>query len=125
MMCVPVFVGRAGPGEIMHLYADYRGLVTTGQLRSPITADRSMQEPPGPKYLREEMEKFEGKHPGSTYSLLRVSSEPDCWPYDIGEEGALNTAILDREGRIWECNQPFLPLPPPTWCIRHRADLSL
>lgn len=49
------------------------------------------------------MEKYEKKHPGSTYSLLRVASEPDCWPFDMTEEDALHTAILDREGRIWEC----------------------
>lgn len=54
-------------------------------------------------YLREEMEKHETKHPGSTYSLLRVASDPYCWPSEMFEEDALHTAIVDREGRIWEC----------------------
>jgi hypothetical protein len=49
------------------------------------------------------MEKYERKHPGSTYSLLRVASDPDCWPSEMCEEDALHTAIVDREGRIWEC----------------------
>ncbi|KAA8908778.1 hypothetical protein FN846DRAFT_944613 [Sphaerosporella brunnea] len=84
-------------GEPLRMYIDYRQLVGRIIPYGP--------KPPGPEYLKEEMEKWAAKYPQARFSLLKMKSAEFFWKREWEGEDATNTAIQDTQGRIWEWTQ--------------------
>jgi hypothetical protein len=84
-------------GDPLRMYVDYRLLRDCVIPYGP--------KPPGPEYLKDEMEKWAAKYPNARFSLLKMKSAELFWKQDWDEEDAENTAIQDTQGRIWEWTQ--------------------
>jgi hypothetical protein len=84
-------------GDPMRMYVDYR------LLRDRIIPHGP--KPPGPEYLREEVEKWAAKHPEARFSLLKMKSSEQFWQQEWDGEDAANTAVQDTQGRVWEWTQ--------------------
>lgn len=83
-------------GDHPGLFVDYGGLCFQRE-------DGELPEPPPPGYLLDEVEKWHAKYPDTTYSLLRIKSEDDYWPFlDLPGDTAEEMAFSDPMGRSWQ-----------------------
>ena len=102
--CMPIFAGREEGNGPLHMYCDFRAYRDAGMLKAASHTPEGLKvtPPKGPDQLKREMEKWEARNPSSTYSLLKMKSEFECWPIDMPDNTRHMATILDPTGRIWE-----------------------